>query len=126
MAHMSLLGVATFKPTSVLTGSCFGGNKQNSGFRGAEVLGWGYVQEAVKLRTVHKLFSCPTLILERFGSVPLQVHILFQNTTFRRPLYEFSRYTVLVSFPDHPKAKWSAKVNRIPWHLEHLRHLQIM
>ena len=27
----------------LLTGSCFGRSKQNSGFRGAKVLGWGYM-----------------------------------------------------------------------------------
>ena len=29
----------------------------------------------------------------------------------------------LVSFPDHPKARWSGTVSQFPWHFQHLRHL---
>ena len=30
----------------------------------------------------------------------------------------------LVSFPDHPKVRWSWKVSRFPWHFQHLRYLK--
>ena len=33
---------------------------------------------------------------------------------------------LLVSFRDHPKARWSGKVSRFPWPFQHLRHLKIM
>ena len=40
----------------LLTSSCFGRSKQNSGFRWAKVLGWGYIEEGeLSFQILHKV-----------------------------------------------------------------------